>query len=62
MDRANESLLAAFSTVLPLDGPPRTPCANPLADEAPAAASEGEAPAAADGADEAITGAGGAYM
>jgi len=59
MDRDN-SLLAAFSTVLPLDGPATPPCVNPLADEAQQSPSE--PPDAADSDDEAITGAGGAYM
>jgi len=62
MERDNGSLLAAFSTVLPLDGPATPPCANPANDEVLQPRDEAEAPAPAGGDDEAITGAGGAYM
>jgi hypothetical protein len=60
MDRDNYDLLAAFSTVLPLAGPATTPQVAPR-DEQGQPSGERPAPII-EGDDEAITGAGGAYM
>jgi len=61
MDRDNRSLLAAFSTVLPLDGPATTPRGSPAVEEGAEPYGEAEVPAKQDD-DEVITGAGGAYL
>jgi len=62
MDRDYSSLAAAFSTVLPLDGPATPPRVNPVSDEAVETLGNVDTPEPADADDEAITGAGGAYM
>jgi hypothetical protein len=62
MDRDNYDRLAAFSTALPLEGPATAPCAAPIADEELQPSGEQHAPVVHEGDDEAITGAGGAYM
>jgi hypothetical protein len=62
MDPDNTSLLACFSTVLPLDGPATPPCVNPLNEGTTEAPGESEPPRPTPDDDEVITGAGGAYL
>jgi hypothetical protein len=63
MDRDTYTLLAAFSTVLPLEGPATTPTAvNQVVEEGTQPREEPVAPPDRDGDDEVITGAGGAYL
>jgi hypothetical protein len=63
MDRDNYTLLAAFSTVLPLEGPATTPpCVSPVVEEGTQSREEPVVPADRDADDELITGAGGAYL
>ena len=63
MDQHNDNygLLAAFSTVLPLDGPAKPPCVNPVVEESTRPRDQAKVPVNVDD-DELITGAGGAYL
>lgn len=61
MDTYSYELLALFSTVLPMERPATSPYV-PVADEPKQPAADKRPPAAPQNDDEAITGAGGAYM
>ena len=62
MDRNHSILAPVFSTALPLDGPSTPPRANPVSDEVVETQGNVETPEPANDDDEAITGAGGAYL
>jgi len=61
MDTYTYELLAAFSTALPMETPATSPYVAPLADKQPPS-SEKRPPVVPQDDDEAITGAGGAYL